>query len=480
MKIAFVYNHANQSMPLGLGLLSSIAKQKGHDTEFFILPNSSHVKCLNEVLRFNPDMVCYSVITGNQFLYISFNNDLKEKTKDVIAVFGGPHLTFSPEMIYEEGVDAICRGEGDTAFGLFLDKIETDSCLPEISENFWIKKNGSVIESSEMVPFITDLDSLPFSDRDSYYKKYPFVATFRIKNFYAGRGCPYKCSYCFNDSYNKMYNHKNVVRHRSPKNICEEVLHVREKYPIKCVYFVDDSFTVDKKWVIDFCEEYARTVNIPFGCNLRFDNTTEEIVIALSKANCKYVHVGLESGNDYVRKEILNRNISKELMISAANLFHKYGIKMLTENLGGLPGETYDMLLETLRMNQEIKPTYANLSLFAPYPKLSLTAYAIENGYFDGNYRKIQGNYFDQSLIKKKEGEEDMIVNLRSVFSFLSRNPFFEHVLLKDYFLKRKNSKIIRLFGNLFDGFYMLRLIPYRFSLMDVIRAFKHFITHSR
>ena len=85
----------------------------------------------------------------------------------------------------------------------------------------------------------------------------------------------------------------------------------------------------------------------------------------------------------------MERQQSLEKIYYTGNLFKKYGIKLITENVLGNPGETFEMVIETLEVNMKLKPNIANASIFAPYPGLKMTQYAIDEGYFDGNFDRL-------------------------------------------------------------------------------------------
>ena len=479
MKVAFVYKQASLSMPLGICYLSAVVKKNGFNSQFFLFKKDEDFTCLQKIIRFKPDIIGYSVITGNQNAYLNFNKEVKKRIKNVVSVFGGPHITFFPEIIYEDGVDAVCMGEAEEAFLFFIRQFQEKGSMPESSPNFWIKHLGEVSKST-VLPLITDLDLLPFPDREGFFLANPFVKSNGRKEFNARRGCPYKCTYCFNESYNKLYLNKNILRQRHPESICDEINYVGSKFPMKFVNFVDDVFTINKDWLLNFCEEYAKRVKFPFSCNLRLNNVNEEIIQALKKANCSLVYVGTESGNEYLRNKIMRRKMSIELMLEKTELLHKYKIKILTENIIGNHGETYDMALETLRLNQKMNPGFPGCSLFTPYPKLLLTEYAISNGYFDGDYNKISENYFEDTSIKfKDEAEKNKMLNLRCFFSLLTKFSWLEIVFLR-FFINIKHNKLICLFGNFVDGYYLFKSVPYKYSAMEFIRTVRQYITLPR
>ena len=160
---------------------------------------------------------------------------------------------------------------------------------------------------------------------------------------------------------------------------------------------------------------YGDRCRIPFSINARFDHMDEEIISALARSGLSLVHCGIESGNDYMRNTVMLREQTLDSIYKAAKLLKKYGVKLLTENVLGNPGETFEMAMKTLKLNMKLKPNIANASIFAPYPGLKMTQYAIDKGYFDGNFDRLEATYFDKSVLKfKKKEDERKIQNLKT------------------------------------------------------------------
>ncbi|MFN7170868.1 MAG: B12-binding domain-containing radical SAM protein, partial [Candidatus Omnitrophota bacterium] len=356
---------------------------------------------------------------------------------------------------------------------------EKNKELPEKIPNFWIRKDGKVFKNP-VGPLIRDLDILPFPDTELFLKKFPHLKLWKRQEIIAHRGCPYQCSYCFNHAYNELYkNYSFIYRSRSPENICAEIEYARSLREIKSIYFVDDVFTLDLNWLKKFSPLYRKHIGIPFSCNIRLDNCSEEIVSLLKEANCYLVHVGIETGNEEIRKNILNKNISNETIIKNVKILNKFGIKILTENMLGLPGETYKLSLETLKLNSLIKPDIAIASFFTPYPGLKLTEYAIKNDYFEGEYEKLPVNYHHYSILKFKDKKElNKIENLRCFFSFLSRNSNFLFLLQK--FFSFKNNGLFRFLGNLWDGYYLMKGLPYKIKIREFLQFLRIYLTAYR
>src|SRR5690606_27039837 len=102
-------------------------------------------------------------------------------------------------------------------------------------------------------------------------------------------------------------------------------------------------------------EVYKRRCGIPFSINARFDNVDEQVVAALRDAGLSLVYAGVEGGDEFIRNTVMKRNMTEQSMIDAANLYHKYGVKLLTENVLGNPGETYEMAKKTLTINMKLR-----------------------------------------------------------------------------------------------------------------------------
>ena len=194
-----------------------------------------------------------------------------------------------------------------------------------------------------------------------------------------GRGCPYNCSYCSNHALKKLAEGK-YVRFRTPENIIKEIKQALTKFPqTKEIYFEVETIDADRKFAIELCakiEKLNKEINnrLTYGINLRIIQNTdyEELFNAFKKANFSFVNIGLESGSKRVRTEILRRHYSNEDIINAANTARKYGLKINTYALIGLPGETREEFKETINCLRPIQPDEARPSIFFPYPGTDL------------------------------------------------------------------------------------------------------------
>lgn len=418
MKILFINNFLSKETiyrePLGILSLSAAIKHK-HNV-YIAEPSKDNLN--KKIIKIKPDIIAYSLRTSCHQYYIDLNRHLKKKF-NFISVFGGPHATFFPQMINEDGVDCICRGEADEAFLEFLDTLESGGNITKV-KNFWIKKNGKIYKN-ECRPLIQDLDKLKFVDR-SLLDRYDEIKNNKVRNFMTGRGCPFNCSYCFNSGFKKLYHGQKYVRRRSVDSVIKEIKEVRDKYKIEFVLFEDDTFNLDKEWLREFSDKF-HTLNLNFGCiGIRPDFIDEEIVILLKKANCVNVTFGLETGNEIIRKNVLGRNISDMHIINCAKMLRKYNIKFITNNVIGIPTSSLEDDLKTLELNIKCKPFYSLACIIQPYPSTQIYDLAVKNNLFKENAFDNLRSFYGESPLKidnKFERE-----NLQRIFALVVRYPF--------------------------------------------------------
>ena len=384
MNILFIYSiqksllkerplKGQEDIPMGIAQLSSVLKKENHTTDLLVLDRRNgkfNYKLIETKISNNKfDIVAFSSVYSEFYFIKEIAGHVKEKY-NLFTILGGVHATISPEESYLDIFDALCIGEGEDALLELANKIEANEDIYYIA-NLWLKKDGIVIKNPTK-SFIQDLDSLPFVDRD-LWQPYIFDANTRL-TLLLGRGCPFNCTYCCNHSIKQVANGKHV-RLRSPQNIIDELQYLTSKFPSITDYFLEvETLGADIEWLVRLCDNLyefnkSRKIKLTFGANLRvYDSLNVEIVFEnLKKANFTSIIIGLESGNERIREEILNRRYSNDTIYNAANVARKHEIKIGLFNLIGLPTESYQDFLDTLRINQDIQPDWHATSIFFPY-----------------------------------------------------------------------------------------------------------------
>ena len=440
VKIAFVQELAVEQ--LGVMCLSAVLKQAGHQVDLFILENDD-AHLASQIAAFGPDIAAFSVTTGSHHWAASFACRLKQMLS-VVTVFGGPHPTFFPGIVEHEGVDVVCQGEGEHAIVELADKLDQGRALHDTLNCLVKTRSGTV--KNPLGPLIEDLDSLPFPDREIYRLKYPYLRKSQA-SFMAGRGCAYRCSFCFNHALRKMYRGLGpYIRFRSPKNVVDEIVTAKDRWGIRTVYMQDDTILVNKRWVNEFADMYAKRVAAPLLCLVRADQLNEESVSALKRAGLRNAFFGIESGDEYVRNEILKKSVLDRDIYRAARLLRKHGIRFRTYNMVGLPGETVEQALRTVEINAEIRTDFPWCSLFQPFPGTELAEYANELGLLTQLPENFaSASFFKDTALKSPIATE--LVNLQRLFYFAVRFPQLLPTI----------KKLIRLKPNpVFDALFLL------------------------
>jgi anaerobic magnesium-protoporphyrin IX monomethyl ester cyclase len=306
------------------------------------------------------------------------------------VVAGGPHATVRAEEVLRicPSVDYIVRGEGEitareliTALADCGLRIADSGCgvnpqseiiNPQLEVVQGISfRVGDSIRHNPPRERIRDLDAFAPPDR----------ALMRNRDTYSpedmglimtSRGCPFSCTFCATDN--------RQVRYRSLEHILREVRHVKATYGTVHFTLKDDSFTVNKKRVAEFCDALIReNLRIGWECNTRVDLVTEEMLRTMKRAGCNSVKVGVESGSEKVL-ERMNKRITLDQIRAAARLFRKVGIHWTGYFLIGTPGETEEDIYKTLDFMYEIKPDFAALGVYEPFPETVMFHEGIRQG----------------------------------------------------------------------------------------------------
>lgn len=461
MKITFVYPDLNTAYPKWSGYfyqgIASIAAvlKKAHHTVFLIHitdPNYSKEKFISAVRSKDPDLIAFSMTTlAFQFVkkLIQWLNDERIKAK---IICGGVHPTISPEeTIGHPGIDMICRGEGEKALARLCECLEKDKDVRNIL-NIWVKDNEKIYRNP-LGP-LNNLDALPFADRTIFDYKNLVLERDGKGLFMASRGCPYRCSYCVNHTLHELYNSKSV-RFRSVDNVILEIKEAIYKYPfIKRIVFDDDILFLNKKWASEFTLKYPQEIGVPFMCNMRPNLVDEDLVRLMKKAGCDKVNFGLESGNDFIRNKILNRNLTRTQLMNAFHLCKKEGIQVRTFNMMGFPYETAYNVLETIKLNAEGGvDEVGQASIFYPFPHTKLYDLCRDKGFLKKHNRPEGAiyDYFSESVMSLDTISKKQIIALHRNFNAMVK-------IYKAVF--QLNNGLRRFFESIFDRIFSSTYFP--------------------
>jgi anaerobic magnesium-protoporphyrin IX monomethyl ester cyclase len=363
--------HHHPYLPIGLAYLAAVLEEKGNEvTVLDCLASDINQEQLKQKLgAFNPDIVGISSMTPMVQSTMMAARGAKEACPNATIVLGGPHATFMDKEILsqEPAVDVVVRGEGEQTLVELTQRIVNQVGLNS-AEGVTYRHLGQIFQNPNR-PFIQNLDELPFPA----YKHFP-LDKYRLfgKLFFpviTSRGCPFQCSFCTTSRIlGKQY------RARSPKNIGNELELLKREYNADSFTFYDDTLTLDKKRIFDICDEIkSRKINIPWDCQTRVDQISEEILAKMKANNCQQVFFGAESGCQYVL-DAVKKKTNVEQNETAIKMAKKAGLFVAISIIIGYPGETAEMRKQTLDFIRRTEPDDVYLCIATPYPGTELRA----------------------------------------------------------------------------------------------------------
>jgi anaerobic magnesium-protoporphyrin IX monomethyl ester cyclase len=426
-RIVFVQQLAEEW--LGVMYISAMLKSHGHQCDVYVEPLEQG-DVVDAALAGSPDVVAFSCLTSDFHWALGKARAVKRRS-DAVTIFGGTHIALNAEeAIRQPEVDITCQGEGEypmLELADALDKGQDPAAIPGL----WVKQNGSLVKN-ELRPLIDDLDSLPHPDR-ALYARYPFFQVRGKRPLHLSRGCPYECSYCHNESKKALFKGQGrYVRWRSTDSILAEIDELRGENYITVLHVTDDAFGVNGEWLQSFLTRLSDRdgERLTIQANLRADMVTENLCEAFRDYGVHrlLLRIAVEAGDEGYRREVLRKNVRNEDLFRAAGLFRTYGIPFTTYNMVGLPGETLEQALETLRLNVRLGPSMAICFVYQPYPGTALCDYALRSGVLTPEMlhqmgtAAYRGFYHSASVLSQQDIRK--VENLQKVFGLVARYPF--------------------------------------------------------
>ena len=422
-----------QSIPYtAVAYVNGAVKSAGHDFQLQMALDNEAGPVLEKIEECKPDLIGFSSMTGFHSDHLAISKEIKKKY-DTPIIMGGSHPTLFPDVIHEPEIDIICKGEGEYAIIDLMNALEEKKPYDKI-ENLWVKEgeNGQLYENP-VRPYADPMDDIPMIDWDCFIDtpvESSSVVAFPI------RGCPYKCSYCFNDSIMNLYKKEGggkYVRAFSPERAVQEIEQGLKVMKNDSVLFLSDVFGVDTDWMEDFLSLYVKKINLPYIVLLRPELAKPKVVELLGKYNCTTIGMGVESGSERVRKEVLKRSYSNKMLIEAAKRIHSYGITLRTYNIIGLPGESEDELWETINLNTKMKVEYPRTGIFMPFPGTTIVDYSKENGFLgeDFSFENMPNSILSASILKgvDKDKVRNHLYFFQSMINYPRLQKFFNYLI---------------------------------------------------
>jgi radical SAM superfamily enzyme YgiQ (UPF0313 family) len=459
MNILYIVDTFSVIEPLGVLQLSAITKAQGHKSFIAAIEDGG----IEESIRKNNiHLAAFSFMSTEAQNFHHLSRRLRVLFPNLKMIAGGPHATYYPQIASRWPIDASVVGEGDAVLPEIVDCFENGKDISHIP-NVHTKTRKNTLRR-----LVENLDSLPYADRELVENVEPFKYV-RMKTFFATRGCPYKCTYCFNSAYNKMNkDNGEIFRRRSVKNLVGEIEQVIRKYPTDFVRFGDDTFVIQyDEWVEEFCEQYKKRVGIPFYFLIHPNLIAEDLIKALKGAGCHSVMMGIESGDAELRRKVLERYVSDERMLNAFKIFHKYDIKVFSNAILGLPASGLQEDLKSLKFTLDCRPTYAGFTVFTPFPGTELYRYSREHGFINEDLNFEDGfplsmqqkSCLNHITDKQKEIHQNIVVlgTVANAFPLLRK-------LIENHLIYWKPNRVFNLLAFFVRNYLITQIFPFRKS----------------
>jgi radical SAM superfamily enzyme YgiQ (UPF0313 family) len=427
VKVLFITRTLPQEM-LGPMYLSRAVKDAGHEMKALFVPDPHWLKKIEE---YKPDVITWSLMTGNHRPIYDVNRLLKSKFK-FFSLMGGPHVTFVPDAVKDPDIDAVCLGEGEYMIVELLNALEKGEDWHGIQNIAYYDEEKGEIVKNPLRPLVKDLDSLGQCDRELIYDAQPLYAHSYRKVIVTQRGCPMSCTFCFHHAMRgKVYKARNsdYVRKRSVDHVIEEALQIREKYPLRFVHFLDDIFNLRTDWLDEFCERWPKEVGLPFDVILMANMTKEEHIEKLANAGCIYARIAFEAASDHMRNEIYKKNTETSHLVNASRWIKKHGIRLGSLNMLGGPGATLQEDIDTVMLNVQCKVDHPLCSIVQPYPEFELNDITKNMGIAVAAYDDFPAKFNRSASIEIDN--KQAVENLHKWFPVLVRFPWLMPVAKK-------------------------------------------------
>ncbi len=429
MRVALVYPEVRGWDPYypgsyseGLASIGATLRAQGAHVELVHLTSEAQLGAgehLERLGAFEPDLVGISAMTPTFPYARQVARDVRRELGRP-TVLGGWHALCAYRQALGCGdFDFVAVGEGEVLLPRLLDSLGSGGRLTPPAG---VLRNIDDLPLASAGLHVEDLGTLPAPDRSLFDFGSLKESREHLAQLTAGRGCPCRCSYCGNATRQRVLGCP-PVRRKPVRAFVDEILATLRAYPfVRTLHFQDDNLALDRGWLARFAAAYGSRVGLPFICNVHPRLLTQETCELLADMGCRSVQIGVESGSRRVREGVLARGVSEPLLREATLRLRRCGLKVATFNMVGLPTETLDDALQTVRLNAELRPTRTYCSIFVPFPGTALHERCVAEGSFVGGEEPASyPGYSEDPLVDCGEFGADQIRFVQLTFPALVR-----------------------------------------------------------
>jgi anaerobic magnesium-protoporphyrin IX monomethyl ester cyclase len=338
--------------PYGLFSLGAQALRAGHQVKVLNLSNYAWAEAEELIRRLDADLYGMSCWTANRRGVALTASAIKQHHPGRPVVIGGPHATPLPRemLLHHPAIDLVCTGESDLTFMEIVERIERGQSTTGVAGTAY--RSGGEILLGPARDSVRDLDSL--ASPHSYFDTHILMTS---------RGCPWACTFCGAES-----SWGRGFRGHSVAYVLDALEAALPRYRVKMVQVKDDTFTTNKKRVIELCRGIReRRLNFLWSCDTRVDVLSEELLYEMRLAGCQRLSLGVESGSQRIL-DAIHKKITKDDILEAVEMAKKYGVHVRFYMMLGNRGETVETFQETLEFLKLARPHQYIFSCLSIYP----------------------------------------------------------------------------------------------------------------
>jgi len=356
-------------MPPWICYLAAVVRQRGHGVEAIDQYESNHSfrGLVEDVLKRKPDVLAVSLVTPSVTSALKLLRIVRSERPQTKIILGNVHATyFHEELLRRRLADAVVHGEGEETLCAALDAME--SGMPLSSVRGISFEEDRMVKRTEARPLLDDLDALPFPAWDLFdIKRYQPLLMLnsrrRVHIVLAGRGCPFRCSFCCNP-FGRSY------RVRSFQNIADEMEFFVRRFGVSHYVFLDGTFPISRRMGMEFCEAFmSRGLHkrVSWTGQCRIDLIEERMLRAMKEAGCVDIFFGIESGYDQGLVN-LKKDFTMDIVREKMDVVRRSGIRSVGQFILGAPGETREDSLKTIQAGCTLGFDFVKFAILVPYP----------------------------------------------------------------------------------------------------------------
>ncbi|NOU19845.1 MAG: radical SAM protein [Bacteroidales bacterium] len=360
----FLHTSQVRREPLGLCYISAISKKYNHQSIIIDQIDRPDEFIINKTIEYKPDIIGFSVMTYNYPKGLLLSKRIKSEYKDVPIVFGGTHPSGMPEIILENSIDYVIKGEGEDTFIELIDCLENKTNNLEIIKGLVYKENG-LIKNNGCRKRLSDLKQLPMPDRiDLPMNKYR-AFSLNWATIHSVRGCRNNCSFC-----STPITWKGKITSRTTQSVINEIYELITKYKVKGIFFADEDFFYDQERIFQLCDEIKKSkLKFVWKCFANLSDINNlDILKKIKESGCLGPMIGIESFNNAVLERINRKSIDFLQIKRQFNQINSIGLITWVTYMIGYPYESYSELSSSLNTLEKLSPDFSYFNYVTPFP----------------------------------------------------------------------------------------------------------------